>query len=343
MRHALSKKTLAFIFAISAIILFIFSKRAEILQLLSVAFLSLGWTLILSPLHSYFQRKGISSGTAAGICISILIFFMLLMLLTFLPYLLVHTASLIERLTPVLADIVRQIEGLIEHNPAFHVLKGANLFSIIANSAAKATAGLAKGGMAFATLTGNLVFSLVIAFYLLCEKNVIANHLLLFVPYSFRGLFLRSVHGCKNALLGYLAGLLKTSLFVSAFSFIGLSLLGIREALLLAIFMGVFEVLPYIGPVLASIPIILSALPLGLVRTLLTLLVVIGIQQAESSFVGPYITASCTSIHPLLALCSVFVSGLLFGLPGILLGIPAVIVIRTLLHSFRQAENDSVR
>ncbi|MFQ9805424.1 MAG: AI-2E family transporter [Christensenellales bacterium] len=60
--------------------------------------------------------------------------------------------------------------------------------------------------------------------------------------------------------MSYLSGVLKTSLFVFLATFAGLFALGINDALLLSVFMSVFEVFPYIGPILASIPIALTAL-----------------------------------------------------------------------------------
>ena len=145
------------------------------------------------------------------------------------------------------------------------------------------------------------------------------------------------MQGCGNAVMGYLCGVLKTSAFVGGATFLGLMLLGVRDALLLGLFMGVFELLPYVGPILASIPILLSTLPQGLYPSLLALALVIAVQQVEGSFVSPYFTASSTSIDPLTAVVSVFVLGSLFGLWGILLAVPLAVTARSLLWSIKQS------
>ena len=137
--------------------------------------------------------------------------------------------------------------------------------------------------------------------------------------------------------MGYLSGMLKTSAFVGVATYLGLLLLGVPDALLLALFMGIFEVLPYVGPVLAAIPILLSSLPQGLNQTLLALVLVVLVQQIEGNFISPYFTASSTSIHPLAALVSVFVLGSLMGIWGILLAVPLVAALRSMLWSIRQA------
>ena len=147
------------------------------------------------------------------------------------------------------------------------------------------------------------------------------------------------MRGCRNAVMGYLSGVIKTSVFVFAATYLGLLVLGVRDALLLALFMGVFEILPYIGPMLASVPIVLSVLPMGLNTALLTLGLIVLIQQVEGNFVSPYFTASSTSIHPLAALVSVFVLGSLLGFWGILLAVPLVVTARSIFWSLQQAGN----
>ena len=132
--------------------------------------------------------------------------------------------------------------------------------------------------------------------------------------------------------------MIKTSLFVFIATLMGLLLLGIKDALL-ALFMGIFEILPYIGPILASIPIILTAMGQGTTPMLFALLVVILVQQIEGNFITPYFTASSTSIKPLSALISVFILGSLMGLWGIILAIPLVVTLRSVVWSIRRTVN----
>ena len=208
---------------------------------------------------------------------------------------------------------------------------------MIASAVSGVTAFAARGGMAFAAQTGRILFALVLSYYLLCERKRLGGHLLLFVPPAWRPAVLSALMGCRNAAMGYLSGMLKTSAFVGAATYLGLLLLGVPDALLLALFMGIFEVLPYVGPVLAAIPILLSSLPQGLNQTLLALVLVVLVQQIEGNFISPYFTASSTSIHPLAALVSVFVLGSLMGIWGILLAVPLVAALRSMLWSIRQA------
>ena len=161
--------------------------------------------------------------------------------------------------------------------------------------------------------------------------------MILLIPTVYRRTVLSAVKGSKNAVLGYLSGIIKTGIFVSAATFIGLVLLGVREAMILSLFMGLLEGFPYIGPVLGSVPILLSVIPMGLGKTVAALTMIFIIQQIEGGIIGPYFTASSTSIHPLAAIISVYIGGSLFGLVGILFAVPLVVIVRSVFWSLRSA------
>ena len=72
---------------------------------------------------------------------------------------------------------------------------------------------------------------------------------------------------------------------------------------------------------------------------LLSLIVVVMVQQIEGNFITPYFTASSTSINPLSALISVFILGSLMGVWGIVLAIPLVVTLRSIMWSIRRTVN----
>ena len=293
-------------------------------------------TLILSPLCTQLERKGLRPSAASAICVLGLILLIVLGLSAFIPYLFASTMDLTRRILPTLTTLTQQATVLL-HSFGIHLSTAFNPAESLGALLSWGTNTLAKGSVAFAARTGQIAFSLVIAYYLLCERKLIGRHLLLLLPISWRMAFLSACLGCKNALMSYLSGVLKTSVFVFLATLTGLFVLGIHDALLLSVFMGIFEIFPYIGPILASIPIVLTALGQGLGQAVLALLVVVAVQQIESNFVTPYFTASSTSIKPLSALIGVFVLGSLMGLWGIVLAIPLIVMLRSLLWSIRSA------
>lgn len=330
-----AKKGLLAAATVLALAVFIYKKRDVFVLLLAVFCYSCGFTLLLAPLCARLERRGLSASSAAALSVAALVLAIALLLASFIPYLITHGVDLIRTMTPTLSGLLAQLGGLLSRF-GIRLEQGSSLTELVTTSATAMTAGLARGSMALARQAGAIGFALVIAYYLLRERRLLAGHLVLLLPLHRRTAFLCALQGCKTAILGYLSGMLKTSLFVGIATFAGLALLGVRDALLLALFMGLFEVLPYIGPVLAAVPILLVTLPQGPGRAMMALAVVVLVQQIEGNFVSPHFTAAGTSLHPLAALVSVFVLGSLFGLWGILLAIPVVVTLRSAIWSARQ-------
>lgn len=317
---------------------YVFFKRAALFQILTVFVFAIAFALILAPLHARLERRGVSSHPAALISVLCLIAAIGVVVSAFIPYLAAHTAQLIAQITPTLTELLQRCgEALSRFGIRF---EGQSRWTEMAASLVTGMMTLlARWSIGFAAQTGRIVFSLVITYYLLCEKKTAENYFLLALPVRWRSAFLKAMSGCRNAILGYLSGVMKTSSFVALATFLGLCLLGVPDALLLSLFMGVFEILPYVGPVLAAIPILLLTLPMGLYKSALALLLVILVQQVEGNVVSPYFTASSTSLHPFAALISVFVFGSLFGVWGIVLAVPVVVLTRSILWSLQQSEN----
>ena len=332
------RRRVVFVLLLAAGGVYIYLHRSAFVNMLAVLLFSAAFTLLLAPLCQRLECRGWTSAQAALASVGCLLLLALVVLLSFLPYLVTHTVALIRRSAPMLNSMAQTCSTLLEQL-GLHALQVQGLSDMLGATVSSMTAMLARGSVSIVTQAGRIGFALVITYYLLRERHLVANHLMLLIPLAWRTAFLSAMRGCRNAVMGYLSGVIKTSVFVFAATYLGLLVLGVRDALLLALFMGVFEILPYIGPVLASVPIMLSVLPMGLNTALLTLGLIVLIQQVEGNFVSPYFTASSTSIHPLAALVSVFVLGSLLGFWGILLAVPLVVTARSIFWSLQQAGN----
>ena len=331
--HAHKKWTL--LLAASLCLMYAYFHRHTLMDILTVVLLSAGFCMLLSPLCTRLEKKSFSPSAAAVLSIVLLMLVIILCISVFVPYLIGHSIRLIRRSTPVLSGLFQYVSQWADQ-PLLRGLQQPGAGEVIAGLMTSLTSCVTRIGLSIASMTGKVFFSLVISYYLLKDRRTVCAHLLLLIPLNGRRNTLSMLHGCANSMLSYLSGIGKTSLFVAAATYTALLFLKIPDAFLLAVFMGILEILPYAGPVLAAIPIVLSSLPLGLEHTLLTIGILVAIQQAESSFVSPYFTASSTSLHPLCVLTSVFVFGSLMGLWGILIAVPAVILIRSVLWSVRQ-------
>ena len=127
----------------------------------------------------------------------------------------------------------------------------------------------------------------------------------------------------RDWLLAQLISMLATFLVV----YLGLTLLGVPSALALAILAGLFEFVPLLGPVLGAIPAVLIAGTVGIDTALWTIGFFIVWQQIEGNAVAPLAMKFAVEIPPAVTLFCLLIFGVLFGLPGLLLGGPLTVVL----------------
>lgn len=134
----------------------------------------------------------------------------------------------------------------------------------------------------------------------------------------------------------YVRGKLWVMLIVGAASWIGLALLGVPYSFLLGMLAFFLEIVPIIGPIIASVFAIVVALGQDPLLALWVAGLFFVIQQLESYALTPMILGKSVGIHPFWILLSILIGGSLIGFVGILLAVPALVLIRVLYDSFTQ-------
>ena len=153
-------------------------------------------------------------------------------------------------------------------------------------------------------------------------------------------------HGCRDdakslwnsfgyTLSKYLGGLALILLIQGAVSAVSLFFIGVPYALVLGAFVSVTAVIPYLGAFLGAIPAVLVALTISPTTALLTGLLFLGVQQLEGNLLTPKIQGDTLHVHPILVFLTVIVGGGLGGIPGVVVAVPALAVLRVLFDFFR--------
>ena len=322
----------------SLLSIFVFCYRNQLVSILTVFAIAAGFTLVLSPICSYFERLGMRPRCAAAVSSSLLALLTLSVIGVILPYITAQILSLIKNYHMMLSTYLERGSVWIAR-AELGTFQWRQLIDDFSGRIADFMMYIVRAGGSLVISTGKCALAAVIAYYLLCERVRYGRYLWLFIPLPYRMPFLYALSGCRNAALGYLSGMAKTSMFIFAMTYIGLLLLRIPDALFLSVLLALLEALPYIGPILASIPILLSAASGGLGKMLAALVLVVVVQLIEGNFAGPHFAASSTSLHPFTALTGVFVFGTLFGFWGILLAIPALVMLQSIIWSILQAKS----
>src|SRR5699024_2846959 len=137
----------------------------------------------------------------------------------------------------------------------------------------------------------------VLVFYFLKDYQSIKDYLKRFIPVKYRQIVEQLVIVIDKSLGGYIRGQLLVSAFVSLLTLIVFHLLGVKYALLLAIIMGLTNIIPYFGPIIGAAPAVAITITTSTKLTIFVIVAVFVIQLIESNFISPYIVGKTMNIH----------------------------------------------
>ncbi|WP_110943404.1 AI-2E family transporter [Virgibacillus senegalensis] len=185
------------------------------------------------------------------------------------------------------------------------------------------------------TTITNIVVLLVtvpfILFYMLREGDKLPKRLLRFTPDKYESEGRKVLKDLDHALSSYIQGQLIVSLCVGTLLTIGYFILGLQYPLVLGLVATVTNVVPFIGPFIGTAPAVIVGLTESPVKGLLVLLVIVIVQQIDSNFFSPQVMGKKLDIHPLTVILILLVAANFGGLIGLILGVPAYAVGKTIV------------
>lgn len=301
---------------------------------------------IFSPIINFLEgklnlKRGLSLGITYGILIVALVSFV------------VFTAPII---ISSIADIVSQFPLYVSKTQDFIIELGNSLKNVDPNTlkdfadkfmaAMPEISNLLIGyiGQIFNTTFSitkfivQFVLAFIICFYILLEKESFLSfskkviHVCLGNKY---GDFLLEVGQTLNTNIGkYFTGKMLDSFIVALLSAIGLYFLKSKYALLFGTLMFFFNMIPYFGPVLGIAPVVIINLFYNPSVALFCLAYLLIIQQIEVAVIEPKIVGGQLGLSPFLTILAVTIGGGFFGIPGMILSVPIIGVIKIYLVEF---------
>lgn len=186
--------------------------------------------------------------------------------------------------------------------------------------------GLALGAVA------NTFLVLALGLYLAVEPDLYRRGLVRLVSPDYRARADQAVVAAATGLRLWLLGQLISMAAIGVLTAIGLYLLGIPLALALGIIAALTAFVPIVGPLSFGVLAVLLAFTEGPAQALYVALLCLGIQQVESYILTPLIQRQTVRLPPALGLIAVFVFGVLFSVPGVLLATPLMVVAMILIE-----------
>ena len=285
----------------------------------------------LNPLVEWMERRGLKRTLSLLLLVlGSLIVSALLLFLTVPP--------LVEQLAQLVRSAPARREQLIavldRHNftlPLAHAVRNAGLDELIVRAESYVLGHSPRA----VVVAGYIATTIVLSFYFLVDGKRTQGALYAVVPRGYHMRLARILHNLETIVGGYMRGQLLTSVGMGVFTYLLLIICGVPNALSLALFAALTDVIPFVGGLLAVVPVILSALPRGLPVVLTVAVSMFLYMELESRVLIPKVYGHALRLSPATVVLALIAGGILLGVVGALLALPIAAGLQMILQELR--------
>ena len=183
----------------------------------------------------------------------------------------------------------------------------------------------------------DFVIGFIVSIYVLSKKELFKGQAKKIVYSIFNAkngnVIIKNVRMASDKFAGFIIGKIVDSFIIGILCFIGCQIMRMEYPVLLALIIGVTNIIPFFGPIIGAIPCLFLLLVINPLHALYFLIFVIILQQLDGNFIGPKILGSSTGISSFWVIFAITVFGGFWGIPGMIIGVPLMAVIYTLIQS----------
>ena len=326
-RFEIAPRSIAWILA-TIVGVWLFVQLRAVALLLVVALVFAG---TFNPLVEWMERRGLKRVYALTLLfVALLLITSLLIFLTGPPF--------IEQLAQMVRDAPGHREELVvllqQHDftaPLARALQNAGL----EEASARIESDLVGYAPRAVTALGWAVTTLFLSFYLLADGKRTQGALYAIVPRSYHMRLARILQNLETIVGGYMRGQLITSAAIGAFTFVLLVIFKVPNALSLALFAALVDVIPLIGGLLATAPAVLAALSRGLPVGVAVLAILFVYQEFETRILVPRVYGRVLRLSPTTVVLALLAGGILHGVIGALLALPIAAGLQMMVAELR--------
>jgi predicted PurR-regulated permease PerM len=326
-RFEIAPRTIAWILAAIAGVWLI--RQLWMIGLLVVVALVFAGTF--NPLVEWMERRGLKRTPSL-----ILLFFASIVVASLLIFLTVP---------PLVAQLAQIVHGAPAHReqliallqqrsftePLAHAVQNAGLDQMFARIESHLLGYSSQAVM----VLGYFATTFVLSFYLLADGKRTQGALYAIVPRDYHMRLARIIHNLETIVGGYMRGQLFTSAAIAVFTFLLLVICKVPNALSLALFAAVADVIPFVGGILAAGLVVLSALPRGLPVATVVLVAMFIYMEVESRILVPRVYGHVLRLSPAAVVLALLAGGTLLGVVGALLALPIAAGLQMILEELR--------
>lgn len=339
------------------LIILIFTQISFIFYPITVFFSTVVLPVILATIAYYLLRpilrllEKIKIPRIWGILIIFIGAMGLITLLVFMvfPFLKIQFNNLIEDFPSYFSQLVLKIDELLKTSifASYYDSLDINVKNILESGQGDlgryftdAVGGIASGLSSFISALTGFVLALItvpfILFYLLKDGEKLPRFFIQMLPPHMRDDAKAILRDADHQISSYIQGQILVAICIGVMISIGFLIIGMEYALLLGVIAMFTSVVPYLGPLIAITPAVIIAIvtsPFMLIKLAIVWTVV---QLVEGKFISPQIMGKSLHTHPVTIIFVLLTAGSLFGVPGVVLGIPGYALMKVVVtHLFK--------
>ncbi|HEM3276467.1 TPA: AI-2E family transporter [Streptococcus suis] len=297
---------------------------------------------LLNPMVDWMEKHKISRTVGISILFVLISLLIIWGLAVAIPSIQEQVTSFAQNLPSNIQKIEGQVTGLLQDQrfeqfrpTALEMLNKVN-DQIVAYAQKFSSSAVNWASNLISTASQIIVAILImpfILFYLLRDGQYLNKHITQYLPTKWRepiGIVLSDVNG---QLSNYVRGQVTVAIIVALMFSVMFSIIGLSYPITLGVMAGFLNLIPYLGSFLAMIPAVILGLIAGPIMLIKVLVVFMIEQTIEGRFVTPLIIGSSLSIHPITILFVLLTAGQMYGVLGVLLGIPIYASIKVLVKA----------
>ncbi len=223
-------------------------------------------------------------------------------------------------------DFVSEIQNILDSFSVYLQQSSQSVFDIIVN--------VFGGIMSFIAV-------IIISFYLSVMKRGVESFIESVVPEHYEAYVMDIWRRSESKVGRWLQGQMLLAMIVGLTTYIGLSLIGIKFALLLGLLAIALEIVPIVGPVLFAIPGVILAFIQSPQLGLWVILFYLAVQQTESHVLVPIVLGKTTGLNPVVVIMALLIGQQLSGITGMLLSVPVATVIVEMLEDIAKHKEEA--
>jgi predicted PurR-regulated permease PerM len=285
----------------------------------------------LNPLTGFLQRQGLGRTSAVGAIFVVIGGVVVAIGLVTVPALIAQVQSLIQAAPGMQLHLANLFGRSHVLEPVAQAIRNANLQELLLPTSRQALSYSSD----LVTAIGWALTTLALAFYILADPLTTQAALYGVVPRRFHVRLARIMLNLETIVGGYMRGQILTSGLMGVVIYVLLRVLDIKNPLPLALFAGITDVLPYIGGVLAAIPLVAAAVQHGTVSVVAVIATVVVYQEIENRLILPRVYGRVLRLPAWVITLALLAGGELMGIVGALLALPVTAGARMILKELR--------